>query len=486
MHVEAAIHEPGHAAPSPSDAPFTLMGLSPCEIHDAYWAARGMQCVRRGVTKEIDSSAEVYLLLEPDQLVHMDPASLVERLLWNHAHAMRLRVVDAEERRYGEHLVTDERGCIVRIERRYRPLARAASQVRLTVKARLARLWSNAPSRRTGWDQVRRATTWDRVDHWKADGVVAASGDDAGSRAVISAIVESWPDPMRAIDGLRELAPGVFAAKGQAPPNGATLVGPLWLGAGAQRLKRRCIVGPYWRADTEATADRPAVRPIAEIEPGEGVHVTAQSAASREAYLSVKRLTDVVLSATALILLLPVLAASALLVLVEDGRPIFFAQRRQGRGGRVFMCWKFRTMHLNAEAMARDLAQYNRCDGPQVFIEHDPRVTRAGRFLRKTNLDELPQLINVLLGHMSLVGPRPSPQRENQFCPAWRDLRLSVRPGLTGLWQLRRTRAAGEDFQEWIRFDIEYVRRMSIAFDIAILARTAWMLFRKAVGRAHE
>ena len=110
--------------------------------------------------------------------------------------------------------------------------------------------------------------------------------------------------------------------------------------------------------------------------------------------------------------------------------------------------------------------------GPQVFIENDPRVTRLGRVLRRFQIDELPQFWNVLRGEMSLVGPRPSPDRENQFCPAWREMRLSVRPGITGLWQTRRTRAEGEDFQEWIKYDIEYVRSASFVLDLKILVST--------------
>jgi lipopolysaccharide/colanic/teichoic acid biosynthesis glycosyltransferase len=172
--------------------------------------------------------------------------------------------------------------------------------------------------------------------------------------------------------------------------------------------------------------------------------------------------------------------------LIEDGTPLFFGHRRQGRGGKVFTCWKFRTMHRDAEKAARQLEQYNRADGPQVLIPNDPRVTRIGRILRKTNLDELPQFWNVLTGQMSLVGPRPSPDDENQYCPAWRDLRLSVRPGITGLWQLKRTREPGEDFQEWIKYDIQYVLKASFWFDLVILVRTAQLLLMRRTPGASE
>jgi lipopolysaccharide/colanic/teichoic acid biosynthesis glycosyltransferase len=165
---------------------------------------------------------------------------------------------------------------------------------------------------------------------------------------------------------------------------------------------------------------------------------------------------------------------------------VFFGHIRQGRGGRPFACWKFRTMHHHAQQIAWQLEAYNQADGPQVFIRDDPRVTRVGRYLRKSHLDEFPQFFNVLVGQMSLVGPRPSPDDENQFCPAWRDLRLSVRPGITGLWQLQRTREPGEDFQEWIRYDIEYVENASLWLDLKIMVRTAWMMARGRPERASE
>ena len=123
-------------------------------------------------------------------------------------------------------------------------------------------------------------------------------------------------------------------------------------------------------------------------------------------------------------------------------------------------------MSREAERIGTEIVDLNLCDGPQVLIKNDPRITRVGAILRRFQIDEFPQFFNVLRGQMSIVGPRPSPDQENQYCPAWRDLRLSVRPGITGLWQIRRTRAPGEDFQEWIRYDMEYVRRASFWFDL--------------------
>jgi lipopolysaccharide/colanic/teichoic acid biosynthesis glycosyltransferase len=181
---------------------------------------------------------------------------------------------------------------------------------------------------------------------------------------------------------------------------------------------------------------------------------------------------DIAVSVVGLALLSPVLVAISLAVLFDNGWPIVFGHERQARGGRTFRCLKFRTMRRNAESLAKQFREQNICDGPQVYIANDPRVTRVGRVLRRYHLDELLQLVNVLSGDMSLVGPRPSPDRENRLCPAWRDARLSVRPGITGLWQVCRTRQPGLDFQEWIEFDLRYVRDRSFSLDLWILWRT--------------
>jgi lipopolysaccharide/colanic/teichoic acid biosynthesis glycosyltransferase len=147
-------------------------------------------------------------------------------------------------------------------------------------------------------------------------------------------------------------------------------------------------------------------------------------------------------------------------------------------------------MMPDADVTSEELRAINEVDGPQFKVEHDPRTTLVGEFLRETNIDEIPQFLNVLAGQMSIVGPRPSPDEENQMCPAWREARLSVRPGITGLWQVSRSEDRSNDFQEWIHYDVEYVRELSFGRDMVIMGKTVWVIlggFAKLfVGKREE
>jgi lipopolysaccharide/colanic/teichoic acid biosynthesis glycosyltransferase len=161
---------------------------------------------------------------------------------------------------------------------------------------------------------------------------------------------------------------------------------------------------------------------------------------------------------------------------VTSPGPVFFGDVREGKDGKAFYCWKFRSMRVNADDMQRMLKAQQKMDGPQFKMDRDPRVTGLGRWLRRLNLDELPQLWNVVRGEMSFVGPRPSPFRENQICVPWRNGRLSVRPGITGLWQVCRHDRALGDFHQWIYYDLLYVRNVSPLLDLKIFAGTVLTL----------
>lgn len=197
----------------------------------------------------------------------------------------------------------------------------------------------------------------------------------------------------------------------------------------------------------------------------------------------VKRFIDLTGSAFILTLLAPVIIILAVLIKLTSRGPVFYRAVRQGRYGRQIKCLKFRTMIAGAEKMQEKLRIVNEVDGPQFKIVHDPRVSSIGRFLRDTCLDETPQFFNVLIGQMSIVGPRPSPENENSQCPSWRDARLSVRPGITGLWQISRTRRPSRDFQEWVHYDTEYIRRLSLKTDLAICCKTVMKLINDFIDQ---
>ena len=196
---------------------------------------------------------------------------------------------------------------------------------------------------------------------------------------------------------------------------------------------------------------------------------------------ALKRIADIVAALIVLILFAPVTPLIVLAIKLTSPGPAFFRDKRQGLHGKAFNCLKFRTMHVGAGEIQERLRVISQVDGPQFKIADDPRISTVGRFLRDTFLDEIPQFLNVLLGQMSVIGPRPSPESENTLCPWWRDARLSVRPGITGLWQVCRTRQPGKDFQEWIHYDTEYVRNLSLRMDLWIFWQTVKKIARDCV-----
>lgn len=183
-----------------------------------------------------------------------------------------------------------------------------------------------------------------------------------------------------------------------------------------------------------------------------------------------KRAFDITAASLAILVLSPLLAAVALAIRLTSPGPALFKQRRSGRGGRPFVIYKFRTMVADAEAKKARLLAVNEQDGPAFKMKRDPRVTWLGRFLRATSIDELPQLFNVLLGDMSIVGPRPLPCDETDRCESWQRRRLMVTPGITCIWQVRgRCRVS---FHDWMRMDIRYIRTQSFGQDVRLVFET--------------
>lgn len=187
-------------------------------------------------------------------------------------------------------------------------------------------------------------------------------------------------------------------------------------------------------------------------------------------YTVMKRAFDIMASIGGLILLMPLFPFIVLLIKLETSGPVFFKQQRVGFEGKLFGCYKFRSMAIDAEAQKNNLAHLNEATGAAFKIKNDPRITGVGSFLRRSSLDEFPQLFNILKGDMSVIGPRPQIPSEVEDYTAEQGQRLLVKPGLTCLWQV--SGRSHLDFSEWMELDREYVKNRSLLFDLKILART--------------
>ena len=188
-------------------------------------------------------------------------------------------------------------------------------------------------------------------------------------------------------------------------------------------------------------------------------------------YLTLKRLMDIVGASLGLLIASPIMLIVAILIKLEDPKgPIFFSQIRNGAYPMTFKMYKFRSMYIDAEERLQDLMHLNEQSGPAFKIKDDPRITKIGKFIRKTSLDELPQLFNVLKGDMSLVGPRPAIPREVEQYTDYQKQRLFVKPGLTCIWQVSGRNNIG--FDEWVELDIEYIKTRNLWLDIKLILLT--------------
>jgi lipopolysaccharide/colanic/teichoic acid biosynthesis glycosyltransferase len=198
---------------------------------------------------------------------------------------------------------------------------------------------------------------------------------------------------------------------------------------------------------------------------------------TRRRYAPVKRVLDIALVVAALPLLLPAMGLCALMIRLDSPGPVLFRQQRTGQHGVRFGMFKFRTMVANAEELKASLAHLNVLPSPDFKIPDDPRITRVGGFLRKTSLDELPQVLNVLRGEMSLVGPRPTSFAASTYS-LWHTERLEATPGITGLWQIK---GRGDTtFDERLRLDVEYIERMSLLLDLRIMLQTVGSIVNRS------
>ena len=192
-------------------------------------------------------------------------------------------------------------------------------------------------------------------------------------------------------------------------------------------------------------------------------------------YNTLKRFIDVIGSLFGLILLSPIIILVGILIKLESKGPIIFSQKRVGLNGKKFNMYKLRSMVSNAEELKEKLSDKNEMSGPMFKMKDDPRITKVGKFIRKTSIDELPQLVNVLKGDMSLVGPRPSLPKEVKEFEPWMLKRLDVKPGITCYWQVMGRSSIG--FEEWMKLDIKYVDERSFWLDIKLIFKTFFVLF---------
>lgn len=349
----------------------------------------------------------------------------------------------------------------------------------------LATVPTLATSRRIQASLQRRGLL--RLDPWR----ILAVGAPTDTRPLADALARD-EDPGVALIG-------VVVPEGAAPaePGDPPVLGPLTrlpeLLAGAP-IDQVFLTGPDWSVSTlRAVADACEEQGVrlsmdanflglrtarAHLDDVEGQTVLSFSSTPVDGdALLLKRALDVVISGLLLMLLAPLLLLVALAVWAADGGPALFTQIRAGRHGRPFAMLKFRSMVIDAEARQQEVAHLNERDGPVFKASRDPRITRLGAFLRRSSIDELPQLWNVLRGEMSLVGPRPPIPAEVVSYQRWQLRRLSMKPGITCIWQVE-GRGDSVDFDQWMRQDLDYIDNWSLALDLALLVRTVPVVLR--------
>lgn len=208
----------------------------------------------------------------------------------------------------------------------------------------------------------------------------------------------------------------------------------------------------------------------------EGIEISKILERESKLYLFIKRGIDIICSLAGIIVLSPIFLIVAVLIKIEDPKgSIFFCQERNGQHPNTFKMYKFRSMVHNAEELLKDLQHKNEQTGPAFKMADDPRITKVGKFIRKTSLDELPQLFNILKGDMSLVGPRPPIPREVREYNSYQMQRLLVKPGLTCIWQVSGRNNIG--FDEWVDMDLEYIKTRNLLLDIKLILKTVKVLF---------
>jgi lipopolysaccharide/colanic/teichoic acid biosynthesis glycosyltransferase len=464
--------------------PARLWGRTVPELWSDLLRENRVQLVVPGTPSSLEPDS-VYLLCDFRHGIDLDIARVLEAYRRLGCEFAWIRLRPRHRSQYRERYVTDETsGRLVRVERHYNSPRFRSYRLAMTKSIDIARLWQQSLPFKDFQNAIAGQTNSVR-------GVLRTSGepydlsvDEDVTRFVVG-LLHRWKNPSATFPTVQSNRPGVWSEDPDAVAPGARVAGDVWVGIERTVSENECVVGPAVLWDRVSNDEKRSV--VASNPSSVTTSTRDRSGRNRRRpmkrnpkpiYEACKRGFDIAFALVAIALTLPFYPIIAILIYLEDGRPIFFGHRRETKGGRPFDCLKFRSMRRDAEEVRRRILEQNMCDGPQFFIDRDPRLTRVGRILRDVQVDEWPQFFHVLTGKMSVVGPRPLPKPENQYCPAWREARLSVRPGITGLWQVKRRRLPGLDFQEWIRYDIEYVENRSMEMDLWIIILSVMMLFR--------
>jgi hypothetical protein len=365
------------------------LGLDPAALHDRFWAARGVFVVRPGEAVALSSDAQLYMLTDSRTLAVFPLGKAADRLYWNRPDVLFIRLRGRASAAYREVAREAEDGRFLRFERQYGIAPTPTARIALTCDRRVAELWRSTDGSARMWRAFRRQTRQVRRETLVVDGRCYDRDSDHDLDALATDLVSRWRTPSMTIEGATELRSGVWGSgAGARVPSDVRIVGRAWIGAGREIGHERSVVGPAVLWDDPAARPPPPALRWDNLEPT-GVRPAAGPAQARRhprRCSAGQRAFDIVFSIATLLLTLPLFPLAMLAIWLEDGRPFFFGHRRETVGGREFPCLKFRTMRRDADQIKAQLAASNRSDGPQFFIENDPRVTVVGRWLRRTNL----------------------------------------------------------------------------------------------------
>ena len=450
----------------------TFWGLPTEGLHRAFWHTCRIAVVRHGATEPGVGPADLYLLLPDAAWVWFDPDQVGDTLRWLKPQVLNLRVSVRSPEGYAERVVMDDTGQFQGIERRYGHATEATYRATLVRSRTLAEAWQRAPDLESASTVLRTVPRAEQTSldvagrFFDSERGVDAANTMEGPAAYLRLLATRWRDPHDALWNTQVLGPGVFAAPDCEIAPTARLVGPLWIGRGQRIGENAVVVGPQVLPDLAGgTESKTKVSPPARV-------MVSRPAGVASGPYALKRPLDLLLAGLGLLISLPLWPLIIAAILIEGGGKPFLSDRRQSKGGRPFDCFKFRSIRSDGDVIHPRLPPDDEPDPPQDRQEEKPQLTRVGSVLRRFGLDELPRLLNVIRGDMSLVGPRAGSNDEDPHCPAWRDARLSVRPGLTGIWRVSRTRPSGQGFTDWIRDDLEYVETQSLFLDARIILKT--------------